>query len=71
MRQSAELLEAIDKAGRGNAVKAEGKVRARGCFGGFEWFLARRATVKRPFQTLGLIYIDLVEKAGQSLNFLF
>jgi hypothetical protein len=51
MRQSAELLAAIDKAGRVDAVKAEERVRAKGCFGGFEWFLARHATVKRPFQT--------------------
>ena len=52
MRQSAELPAAIDKAGLGNAVKAEDKVRAKGCLGGFEWFLAGRATVQRPFQTL-------------------
>lgn len=32
MRQSAELLAAIDKAGRVNAAKAEDKVRAKGVF---------------------------------------
>jgi hypothetical protein len=52
MNQSAELLAAIDKAGRVNALKAEGKARAKGCFRESEWFLARRATVKRPFSTL-------------------
>lgn len=83
MRQSAELPAAIDKAGLGNAVKAEDKVRAKGCFGGFKRFLARRATIPRPFQTLlgsfrsAVQYTppsedwQLVGKAGQSLNFLF